>query len=160
MELHSYLNTLGIVASLLGVFWLAAVKITRLEVKVDTMWLFLIKRSIVEGVETGFLRSNSPVRLEPHSVKPFIHLAGELKAFASKQRSLKEPELMLAIEREFGSRLIHEVCIPNRLTFGLCLLLATAVAKDMDHTLTELLDEYKIPSYGDQRKSKNWTKKK
>lgn len=129
--------------ALLAILWVAAVKLTRLEVKVETMWGFLMKRAVVEGVERGMLAVNSPVRLEPHSAEMFEHLSEDLREFGKEFRS-KEVDLALEIEKKFGDRLLHEICIPNKLSFGVCLIIATAIAKG-GHTLTEILDENKIP---------------
>jgi hypothetical protein len=144
MELHSILNSVGTGIALLSILWLTAVKITRLEVKVETMWGFLMKRAVIEGIDRGLMTVNSPVRLEPHSSEMFVHLADELRGFRAKNSRLGEADLALAIEKQFGDRLVHEVCIPNNISFGVCLLIATAVAKG-EHTLTEILDEYRIP---------------
>lgn len=143
MELHSILNSVGTGIALLSILWIAAVKITRLEVKVETMWGFLMKRAIIEGIDRGLMTVNSPVRLEPHSSEMLIHLAEELREFKKKNSNLREADLALEIEKQFGDRLVHEVCIPNSISFGVCLLIATAVANNA-HTLTEILDENHI----------------
>ncbi len=146
MELHSWINSLASGLAVLGVLWLAAVKITRLEVKVDTMWAIAMKRALAEGIEAGLIKMNSPVRLEAHSQELFAHLADELEEFGKKNSKLTESNLMLEIEREFGQRLLREVCLPNKLPFGVCLLIATAIAKG-GHTLTEILDEYHVSKH-------------
>ena len=35
------------ILSLLGVVWISAVRITSLQVKVDTIWSFLMKRALI-----------------------------------------------------------------------------------------------------------------
>lgn len=37
------MNSIGVCISILSVIWLAAVKITRLEVKVDPMWRWFLR---------------------------------------------------------------------------------------------------------------------
>ncbi len=143
--IHEIINSCGVGLTFLAVLWIAAVKITRLEVKVDTMWGFLMKRAVVEGLDRGMLTVNSPVRLEPHSADMFVHMADDLKEFGTAHKSLKEADLALAIEKQFGDRLVHEICVPNNISFGVCLLIATAIAKNDGHTLTQVLDEYRIP---------------
>lgn len=140
-DLHSYLNSLGVVLSLLGLLWLLAVKMTKLEVKVDTMWGMLLKRAIVEGVSLGVMEVHSPVRLINHSADMLDAMAQELRDCYQKRWSkLGEKELALAIESEFGTRLVKDVCIPNQISFGVCIIIAVAVAKNID-SLAEILDE-------------------
>src|SRR5690242_2536744 len=95
-DIHSWVNSFGIVLTLLlSIFlaWRAAsrghereiaemkIESAAVKVKVDTMWGFLMKRAVVEGVDKGLMTMNSPVRLEPHSAELFIHLADELHEF-------------------------------------------------------------------------------
>ena len=49
-------------SSLLGVVWISAVKITAREVKVNTIWSFLMKRALSEALVQGVATRNSPVR--------------------------------------------------------------------------------------------------
>ena len=51
------------VMSLLGVIWISAVRITSLQVKVDTIWSFLMKRAFSEALVQGVATHNSPVRV-------------------------------------------------------------------------------------------------
>lgn len=121
-------------------------ELAEIRIKVETMWNFLLRRGAVEGIKEGLLTLNSPLRLAGKSSEIFVHLADELQQFyREKAPALSEKELSLAIEREFGSRLVHEICIPNGISLGVCLLIATAVAKG-EHTLTEILDE-QLPGY-------------
>lgn len=119
-------------------------ELTELRVKVDTMWSFLTKRGVVEGVNAGLLSVNSPVRLTPESATIMQSMEPELREFRQQEcPDCDEKTLMLAIERKFGTRLVQDVCIPNNIAFGVCLIIATAIAKG-GHTLTEILDEQKI----------------
>lgn len=153
MDLHAWLNSLAVFLSLGVSIWFASRRnfsdhiqeLATLKVKVDTMWGFLLKRAVVEGLKEGMITVNSPVRLVGKSSDMFIHMAGDLRKFYETECSgLDERELALAIERKFGDRIIHEICVPNGIQFGTCLLMATAIAKG-GHTLTEILDEYHIP---------------
>ena len=51
------------ILSLLGVVWISAVRITSLQVKVDTIWSFLMKRALSEALVQGVATHNSPVRV-------------------------------------------------------------------------------------------------
>lgn len=149
---HAWLNTALVLASVLLTATLARTKsvrlnereIAELKVKVETMWNFLLRRGAVEGVSQGLMTFNSPLRLTERSAEMFEHLAGELKAFYNERPGINEHDLAIAIEKEFGSRLATEICLPNNISLGVCLLIATAVARG-GHTLTEILDEYHVP---------------
>ena len=59
-------NVLGLTVSLISivsVIWLAAVKITTLEVKVETIWSFLMRRAISEAIVHPHIveSHNSPI---------------------------------------------------------------------------------------------------
>src|SRR6266404_6660288 len=100
-DLHQTLNSVGTIVALLGVLWVAAVKMTRLEVKVETLWGFLLKRGVVEGVARGVMEVQSPVRLVNGSDKLLIHMADELREFYQKNcLGMRESEIALAIEKE------------------------------------------------------------
>lgn len=140
-DIHSTLNSIGTFVALLGILWIAAVKMTRLEVKVDTMWSMLLKRAVVEGVHRGVLEADSPVRLINNSGAMLEHMVVDLRSFYNQNcKNLSEPDAILQIEKAFGTRLAKEVCIPNNISFGICILIALAVAKNQD-TLTEILDD-------------------
>jgi hypothetical protein len=153
MDIHSWLNSVAVFLSLC----VAAVslrlafrrsqrlderELAEIRVKVDTMWNFLLRRGVAEGVNNGLLTMNSPVRLTPESARIMEVLGPELRAFREKDcPNADEKTLAIAIEEKFGDRLLKEVCIPNNITYGVCLLIATAVAKG-EHELTEILNEY------------------
>lgn len=138
--LHQIINSIVAGMSLITVLWLAAVKITKMEVKVDTLWGMLLKRGVVEGVQKGLMTVNSPVRLVNNSGLMLESMADELREFyATKCKGKNESDAALAIEGQFGSRLALEVCIPNKISLGVCILIALAVAKGC-LSLTEILD--------------------
>lgn len=153
MDAHAWINTSGILLSL-GVTLLIAFRsnlrvnereIAEIKIKVETMWNFLLKRGAAEGVNNGMLTFNSPLRLTPESAAVMEHMAAELRAFRDQKFPAADEKLLaLEIEKQFGDRLVKEVCIPNNISYGVCLLVATAVAKG-GQPLTEILDEYNIP---------------
>jgi hypothetical protein len=153
MDAHAWINTAGILFTAGIAIYLASRnnlrhqerELAEIKVKVETMWNFLLKRGVVEGVAHGLLSINSPVRLTPESSIIMEHLRVELQDYRKNEcPECSESELAMKIEEKFGSRLVHEICIPNNISFSACLLIATAVAKG-EHTLTEILDEYEIP---------------
>lgn len=139
-DLQSNINSIGLVLTILSLIWFAAVKMTRVEVKVDTMWGMLLKRAVVEGVHMGLMEVNSPIRLINNSGQILQHMEGELREFYIKNCSnCSESTAALLIEKEFGSRLAQDVCIPNKISMGVCILIALSMARG-GKPLTEILD--------------------
>jgi len=116
--------------SLVSVVYLAAVKLTRIEVKVDTMWEFQRRRGISEAVRGGWGEFNSPFVPSPKAVALLKPLAPHLKATYNERRhEWSDIDLMVAIERRFGDRIVKDVCIPTGLHDAACLAIAVEIAK-------------------------------
>lgn len=108
-------------------------KVSALEVKVTTMWEFLMRRALSEGLEKGILTVNSPVKISDEAKKWMGDMAVELQQFYRKLgRNLSDLELAYEIERRFGDEILKKVCIPNGLYSGACLLIAMEVAKEIN----------------------------
>ena len=106
-----------------------------LTVKVDTMWQFTMRRGISEAVNNDLMRHNSPLEITAKGYSFIRPMAQELWEYYQKYPAtvgkLSDSDLALAIERDFGERLLKEVCIPNNLLYGECIILAVeAVRKD------------------------------
>jgi hypothetical protein len=122
---------IGAVASI-GLFvFTFGKRLGKLEMKIDTIWDFLMRRAMNEMVSKGLGRMNSPMVATEESKEFFSGMASELKAFYKiKGRKMKEKELLLAIEKKFGERILKEVCIPHNLTCGSCLHIAKEIAQE------------------------------
>lgn len=108
-----------------------AERIARIEVKVDTLWDFQMRRAVAEAVSKGVATINSPLKVTGHAMKWAACLADELQSFYARVGSdLCERDLYIELEREFGDRLLMNLCIPKGVSHGACLLIAAAVAKD------------------------------
>ena len=132
-DVEVVLNSLVSVTSLLGVVWISAVKLTSLQVKVDTIWGFLMKRALSEALVQGVATRNSPVRVNDEAKKWMSDLIPPIRDFYAKlgRRNITDAELAMEIERRFGDRILHEVCIPRGLYMGACLLIAVQAAKEV-----------------------------
>lgn len=120
------------VLSFLGAVHLNGSRSAKIEVKVDTMWEFLMRRALSEGLEKGVVSMNSPVVVNEEAKKWMAGMAIELQKFYRKLgRNLTDHELAFEIERHFGDQILKEVCIPNGLSGGACLLIALEVAKEI-----------------------------
>jgi hypothetical protein len=122
--------------SLLAVSYLGLIKIARIEVKVDTCWRFLLRRGEAEAVLRGYATKNSPVSVsDERALKVFpADLAEAIQGYFNRlARHLTLVELAAEIERNFGDRLVDEVCIPHGITEGACLVLAMHFAMGGGH---------------------------
>lgn len=129
---------LGIaIASLCFTIYLAGIKnatrIAKIELKVDTMWSFQMRRAMSEVVEKNLGVMESPLVFNSHVIKELDPMKEALQtAYHRRWVGLTDAEMLLEIERDFGDQLIHRVCIPHNLSHGACLLLALTIAKGIN----------------------------
>ncbi len=130
-DIATTLNSAVSIVSLLGVIWISAVKITTLDVKVETIWSFLMKRALSEAIVQGVATHNSPVRVTDEAKRWMSDLIPPIRDFYAKlgRRNITDAELAMEIERRFGDRILNEVCIPHGLYMGACLLIAIQAIK-------------------------------
>ncbi len=105
-------------------------RLDKMEVKVDTLWAFQIRRGIVEGVNNDSLKLNSPATLTESGKKMFAHISASLGSwYALRGKNMKDLDAMIDLEMCAGERLVKEVCIPFKISHGACLIGALAAAK-------------------------------
>ncbi len=105
-------------------------RIAKLELKVDTIWEFIMRRALSEGVAKNVFKVNSPVRITSEASVWFAPIAEELRNFYNSFSNRKsDGEMMLEIERKFGEQIAREICRPHNLVAGSCLRAALEVAK-------------------------------
>ena len=85
-----------------------------------------------ETIHKGLATLNSPFVVSDAAKVIFVDLEKELQALYAANSVLSDGQLMLKIQREYGKRILESICIPNNLTHGTCLMIATAVAKNSD----------------------------
>ena len=132
-DLQVIFNTIASVMALLGVIWVAAVKITAMEVKINTIWGFLMKRAMSEALAHGIATHNSPVRVTDEAKRWMGDLLPPIKEFYAKlgRRNITDAELALEIEKRFGDQILNEVCIPHGIYMGACLLIAIQAVREV-----------------------------
>ena len=125
-------NSMSSVIALLGVIFLTAFKIPAMEVKIDTVWKFLMKRALSEALVQGVATRNSPVRVTDEAKRWMRDLLPAIREFYATlgRQNITDEELALEIEGRFGDLILHEVCIPHGLFMGACLLIAIQAVKD------------------------------
>jgi len=107
--------------------------IAAINVKVETMWMFQIRRGVSEAIVQGIATKNSPLKFDEAALKRLEPLKEELVSFVHElPPDTSDPEAMLMIENKFGSKIVDTVCIPTGLSHASCLLLAYSVAKQLN----------------------------
>ena len=108
----------------------ASMRLGALELKVDTMWGFQMRRSLSEVVSTGIGTINSPLTFAPNVLEKLNPIRDALIAWYSTfPENQSDANTLLGIERHFGDQLLELVCYPCGLSYGACLLVALAIAK-------------------------------
>jgi hypothetical protein len=110
-----------------------SMRLGALELKVDTMWGFQMRRSMSEVIGNGLGHYNSPLVLEPEAIARLDSIKPQIRQWYNNYpANLKQSDVnvMLAIEHAFGDKLMELICLPCRLSYGACLIIALAVAKD------------------------------
>lgn len=117
--------------SLASVFYFVGVKFATLQVKVDTMWEFTLRRGKSEAIRDGLAVMNSPIKPKPEALELMAPLADELRAVSAKSGVVSDADLAAQIEMSLGDKMLHKICIPNRMALGACLFLAVEYLKSL-----------------------------
>jgi len=108
-------------------------RMTRIEVHVETLWDFHIRRSMVEATNRGLGTLNSPFVMTEDAMSMGESLKDDLldwyADYVTKVPNSNDRDLFIEIERVFGERLIREMCMPNKIQEGTCILIAIALMK-------------------------------
>ena len=71
------------------------------------------------------------VSVSPEARKAFEPMIPDLLAyFKNGGKKVADKDIALEVERHFGERILHEVCIPLGLDMGACLVVAIALMKE------------------------------
>jgi len=117
-------------SSFLWCMFYMGMKFSKLQERVDLMWDFLMRRAMSLAITNGYGEVNSPFKINTKSEKLFANLKDELQAFyTSTGKNMTDGELMLEIEKQWGNKILKEICIPHNMTDGECLVIAAAIAK-------------------------------
>jgi hypothetical protein len=117
--------------SLFSVIYLAGVKLTTLQVKVDTMWEFTLRRGISEAVKSGLAHVNSPVMVTQAALEMMEPLHNDLKALLPALVFKPDVDIAVVIEKNLGEKILHDICLPHGLYIGACLFIAVEYVKKL-----------------------------
>ncbi len=138
MSITEIITIFSALISLAGFIWLSASKISRLELKVDTIWDFFMTKAKTDALSSGIATQNSPIKIKEEarkwvaaSIDP--ELDASLRELYKNHKKISDNDLALKIQQTFGERIAKEMCIPNDdLNYETCLLIAIELAKDDD----------------------------
>lgn len=103
----------------------------QIEKRVDALWEYLIRGAQSEAVAKGLGNLNSPFIMNDTTRSYFSTHVKELRNFYQENCiGLSDSDLFIAIDKQFGERLIKEVGIPNSLTHGSVIMAAVEIAKE------------------------------
>ena len=97
-----------------------------ITVKVDTMWTFMMDRGGVEAMMRGYMRRESPLALTDEGKKLIAPLIPEIRQFCLDHPeviTLPISDLEFKLANQFRDRLIAEICEPNHIYMGACIVM-------------------------------------
>jgi hypothetical protein len=105
--------------------------IEQIRERVDTMWIFQLRRGLTETETKGLGKTNSPMKLTQEAYDVMKPLQAELKAFYDSVGGEKVGIVDLAVmfEQQFGERLSREVCKKVGISDASCLVLAIGMVR-------------------------------
>jgi len=101
----------------------------KIEVKVETMWAFQMRRAVSEAVEGGLATLNSPLAFTATALDALAPIRDRLIAFGKAHQGESQLELTFHIEAAFGDELLENFCLPLKTSHGACVLAALEIAK-------------------------------
>lgn len=110
------------------VLYNSATRMAKLEVKVDTMWAFQMRRGAAEAVTNSIATINSPLNFHADALAALSPMKERLSLFAQEHTGIPEVDFFMLLERAFGDELVWRFCIPMKASQGACLLAAMQVA--------------------------------
>lgn len=113
---------LGIAAGFVKIIY----QVGQLELKVNTVWDFLMRRGQVELVEKGWGTRHSPVQLNVEAFESILPLIDDIVRFyvqlKKRKPQITERDMFIAIESKFGEQLVERICIPMNVQLGACVI--------------------------------------
>ncbi len=131
-------NTIFGIVNMLGTIfafiYFGTYKIARMEVKVDTLWLFQLRRGMIEAEQKGLATYNSPVCLTGKAEEVLEPLLPPVKEFYKKIKghTLGIVDLSMLIEEAFWPDIVEKVCKPVGVSEGACLVLVIAKIRGLE----------------------------
>lgn len=106
-------------------------QITALAVKIDTLWMFHLRRGVALALDKDTVTMNSPIKIVDSKVReayqPFME---QLAILAQSHKNKCDVDLAAAIEHKIGDELSLDICRKLQINNGECLVYAVILAKE------------------------------
>ncbi len=115
---------LTIIFTLGSLLYYTVTKIARIELKVDTLWDFIIRRAVGETISKGLGSFNSPFEVHENIcelVRPYVPQI-EAKLGKDKLKKISNRDLFIYIEKNYGEMFFAKICAPYGFNKGACVL--------------------------------------
>lgn len=116
----------GLVFAIAAGFTKVIYRIGGLELKINTVWDFLMRRAEVELVNRGWGTKHSPVKLTVTVFESILPLISNIITFYAKLKedrpNIADRDIFIAIEQRFGEQLVEQICIPMNVQLGACVV--------------------------------------
>ena len=124
-ELSTYIALVLSIVTIIGFVWGFGYKFGRIELQVHELWDFLMRRAKGEALSKGWGSTGSQFHINPTGyAKIEAFLDKFLPAFASMtKRKLSDQQMYRELERDFGDFIVEQICVPNGMSSGACLIL-------------------------------------
>jgi hypothetical protein len=130
ISLEAFVSIVALAVTMLGFVIRTSIRLGALELKVDTMWGFQMRRSMSEVITSGQGILNSPLVIKSDALEHLKPLKSDLQKLYQEQHStIGDASMLLKIEEKFGDIILDLVCLPCGVSYGACLIIALAVAK-------------------------------
>jgi hypothetical protein len=127
--IQAIISLAALLSALAGFVIRTAIRLGALELKVDTMWGFQMRRSMSEVITSGTGILNSPLIITQDALMHLEPLKIPLRELYKEQSPMGDASMLLEIEKKFGDAILDLVCLPCGVSYGACLIIALAVAK-------------------------------
>src|SRR5260370_27126871 len=108
--------------SLIGMVYLGAFRMAKLESRVELLWAFLLRRGVGDALVGGVMEKSSPLRLNVDALKQHADLLARAQEFYDAEgRKLNDIALIEEMERRFGVSLVA-IAAEHKMMAGGCLV--------------------------------------
>ncbi len=128
---NTLLTLVGMIGSSIVYAFILFYKLARIDVKVETLWAFQMRRAMSEAVLQGAATLNSPLTFTPEALATVNPLKPALiEWWNTRGKNLSHIDALFDLELKFGEKLVQNLCLPHKYSHGACILLALAVASN------------------------------
>lgn len=122
---------LGVI-NIIGLIYTVGWRLGRYELKVDTLWKYVVEAALVDSRQKGVVVSNSPIRVSATVNGHFsTTLREKLREYYNKNKlySMSDSEAVWHLYLAFDKELIEKICLPYGLNMGQALIAALHICR-------------------------------